>query len=214
MKNLVLSVMILNLVSCGNRNSQNIHPTSASLQTISTIDRKSKIIIDDPSNYSKVFLDEFTASNSKESIQLIGNTIIVGSDTTSFPGSLAIDKTYTFKAIKDNQQYELKVKRMNLTTLNFNFNLYENDHLLYADKGDAHLGARFYLASEMDQDEQNGEGYGSYEYWQRKDDCWLSIRIGMDKDRNGKERAKVTFGCNDPSKRSLDCGHCPTMRTE
>lgn len=214
MRNLILILTVLILESCGNNNANNINSTSASLQPISTDGGQNKIFIQDRSNYSKVFLDELTVFNSKEPIRLIDNFIIVGNDTTSFPGSLTIDKTYSFKAIKDNQRYELTVNRLNQTTLNFNFNLYENDHLLHADKGEAHLGAMFFLGSEGDQDEQNVEGYGSYEYWHKNDDCRLSIRIGIGKDINGKERAKVTFGCEDQSKESLGIDKCPTMRAE
>ena len=103
---------------------------------------------------------------------------------------------------------------MNLTSLNFNFNLYENDHLLYTNEGDAHLSTSFYLASETDHDVQNGEWYGSYEYWKRNKDCWFSVRIGIDKDKNGKERAVITYGCENQPKGALVVNHCPVLRAE
>lgn len=66
----------------------------------------------------------------------------------------------------------------------------------------------------MDEDTELGEGYGSSEYWDNSNNCWFSIRIGIGKDENKKQRAKLTYGCEDKSKQRLNLDECPTLRTE
>ena len=80
--------------------------------------------------------------------------------------------------------------------------------------GIAVLGSMFFLASEMDEDSETGDGYGSSEYWDRANDCWFAIRVGIGKDHNGKQRAMLNYGCEDKNKQRLNLEDCPTLRTE
>ncbi|GAB4349014.1 MAG: hypothetical protein OHK0038_28040 [Flammeovirgaceae bacterium] len=55
--------------------------------------------------------------------------------------------TYTFKLIdKDNKTVDTK-------------------------SGKAILGSMFFLASEVDEDSETGDGYSSCEYWDKSNDC-------------------------------------------
>lgn len=183
------------------------------LQTDSSDKQLHDIYIKDKSQYDQTFIDGLADYN--EPIKLIDNYIITGKDTTYFPNDLSLNKAITFKASKDNNSFLLTVTRTNLTNLTYNFQLTDKDNKTVDTKsGKAILGSMFFLASEMDEDSQTGDGYESYEYWDKANDCWFAIRVGGGKDDNGKQRVMLNYGCNDKSKQTLNLDECPTLRTE
>lgn len=183
------------------------------LQTDSADKQLHDIYIKDKSQYDQTFIDGLADYN--EPIKLIDNYIITGKDTTYFPKVLSLNKATTFKATKGNNEFLLTVTRINLTTLTYNFQLTDKDNKTVNTKiGKAILGSMFFLASENDEDSQTSEGYGSCEYWDKANDCWFAIRIGIGNDDNGKQRAMLNYGCNDKSKQTLNLDECPTLRTE
>jgi len=212
MRQIILIISLsLGLYSCNNKTDTQ---SKATLQTVLIKQKQCKIIIKDKTNYSATFIDELIASNYKEPIKLIDNHIIVGKDTTNFPHDLNINQTTVFKATKDKRNYDLTVTRINETTLKFIFKLTDNEQkTLHTETGEATLGAMFFLASEVDEDDQTGEAYGSSEYWKKKNDSWLSIRVGG-KDNNGKLRAIISYGCDNKNKKELNLDECPILRTE
>lgn len=191
---------------------------------------QSKIYVKDKSQYDLSFLDglsdykepaEIRKSAGKDIIRLIDNYIIVSSDTTYFPDVLNLNEETNFKGIRDKQLFELKVTRINQTTLIYDFRVTDKGKKsVLKNSGKAVLGSMFFLGCEIDRDELTGESYSSYEYWRRTDDFWLSIRICTDKIVNGKKdnawklRAKVTYWLSDNNKKGIDLQECPTMRTE
>lgn len=186
---------------------------SQSLQTDSSDKQLHEIYIKDKSHYDQSFIDGL--ADYKEPIKLIDNYIITGKDTTYFPDDLSLNKVTTFKAPKDNNKFVLTVTRTNLTNLTYNFQLTDKDNkTLDTKSGKAILGSMFFLASENDEDSQTGDGYGSCEYWDKVNDCWFAIRIGIDKDNNGDQRAMLNYGCSDKSKQTLNLDQCPTLRTD
>ena len=183
------------------------------LQAVSADKQQLNIYIKDKSQYDQIFIDGLADYN--EPIKLIDNFILIGKDTTYFPDDLSINNAKTFKGTKDNIKYLLTVTRTNLTNLTYNFKLTDKDNKTVDTKsGKAILGSMFFLASEMDEDSQTGDGYGSCEYWDKTNECWFSIRVGFGKDDNGKKRAMLNYGCNDKSKQTLNLDECPTLRTE
>lgn len=207
----------LGLLSCNSKTEKNINQTvTDSLEISSTDQNQSNIYIKEKSKYSNTFIDELTASNYNEPIKLIDNYIIVGNDTTQFPSDIEINKKTVFTGTRNNQFYELVLIRISLTEIVFAFFIRENNEeiVLPSKEGKATLGAMFFLAPEGDEDEVTGEGYGSFEYWEKDDKCWVSIRVGLRKDGNGKQRAKISFGCEDNSKKTMTLDDCPTLRTE
>lgn len=179
----------------------------------------SKVFVKDKSKYSKAFLTGLNAMKSPNysSIKLIDNVIIVDNKTTKFPDDLKMNNNYVFKAVKGEQSYLLNVKRINESTLNFEFKLFKKEHLVFTDKGEANIGASFFVGTEMDRDDQFGKGYGeydAYEYTKELNNCWFIIRIGVGKDAKNKQRATVLFGCKDKTRQALDLKDCPTLRTE
>ncbi|MFC5682527.1 hypothetical protein ACYE2N_12065 [Flavobacterium sp. MAHUQ-51] len=203
------------LYGCNNKTTekatdQNLVDT---LQTISADKPNLEIYIKDKSQYDQTFINGLADYN--EPIKLIDNYIITGKDTTYFPEDLNLNKETTFKATKDINKYVLTVTRNNLTNLTYTFKLIDKDNKTVDTKsGKAILGSMFFLASEVDEDSETGDGYGSCEYWDKSNDCWFAIRIGIGKDDNGRLRAMLKYGCDDKNKQTLNLDECPTLRTE
>lgn len=183
------------------------------LPTVSTDKQQLDIYIKDKSQFDQTFINGLADYN--EPVKLIDNYIIAGKDTTYFPNDLSLNKATTFKATKNNNKFVLTVTRTNLTNLIYSYQLLDKDNKTIDTKsGKAILGSMFFLASEVDEDDLTGTAYGSCEYWDKANDCWLAIRIGIGKDDNGKLRAMLNYGCNDKSIQTLNLDECPTLRTE
>ena len=146
-------------------------------------------------------------------LRLCDNYIVIGKDTNYFPEDLNLNKATIFRARKDNIQYVLTVTRTNMTNLTYNFQLINKDNKTVDTKsGKVILGSSFFLGPEGDNDIEGG--YGSQEYRANGKDSWLSIRIEIGKSEHGKQRAKIHYGFNDTTKKSLDLDECPTLRTD
>jgi len=212
MRHFILASLMIVFLCCNVSKAQRVSKTGDM-----TVNRTSpKIFVKDKSRYSKVFLAELNALkvSGNSSIKLIDNVIIVDNKTTKFPDDLKMNNNYVFKAVKGERSYHLNVKRINESTLSFEFKLFNKEHLVFTDKGEANIGASFYIDPEKDIDDQSGKGYFANEYTKEINNCWFIIRIGVGKDTKNKSRAKVIFGCKDKTKQALDLKDCPTLRTE
>lgn len=169
--------------------------------------------IKDKSQYDRTFLDGLLGY--KGSIKLIDNYLITGNDTTYFPEDLTLDKETTFVANKEGNKYLLTVKRTNLTNLQYEFKLIDNDNgIIDRKSGEAILSSGFFLASEIDFETETGNDYGSYEYGDESNGCRFSARIRSGKDDQGKLRAKVKYSCDDANKKAVTLDECPVLRSE
>jgi len=201
------------LGSCNNQTTEkavdkNLFDT---LKTASADKQKLDIYIKNKSQYDQTFIDGLVDYN--EPIKLIDNYIVTGNDTTYFPEDLILNKPTTFTAIKENNKYVLTVTRTNLTNLTYKFQLTDKDNkTLDTKSGKAILGSTFFIGPEGDDDIEGG--YGSQEYRDHGKDSYLSIRIEIGKTDNGKQRAKIHYGFNDKTKKTLDLDECPTLRAE
>ena len=184
-------------------------PKSINIQTDST----SRIYIQDKSKYPQKFIQGLACD---KPLKLIDDYIIAGSDTIYFPNDLPLYKVIVFKGTRDTSKFELTVNRINLTTLLYNFRLWSiNGRDVFGRQGKAFLGSMFFLAMEIDEDDQTGEAYGSYEYSDDESrDYWFHVRIGIDKDDRGKQRAVLNYSCKEKTKQTLNLEQCPTLRTE
>lgn len=205
---------VFGLSSCNNQTTEkSANKNSADTpQIVSTDNPKQVIYIKDKSKYDQTFIDGL--SEYKEPIKLIDNFMLIGNDTTYFPDDLSLNKEYIFKANNDSQKYVLTVKRINETTLKFNFQLFENNKLLHTESGKANLPSLFFLGPEGEPDIQTGDSFFSQEYLKKDDSIWLCINIGMDKDYKGKQRAKITYRYTDESKQTANLEECPILRLE
>lgn len=203
------------LGSCNNQTTEKVIDKNSvdTLRTVSADKQQLDIYFKDKSQYDQTFIDGL--ANYNEPIKLIDNFIITGQDTTYFPTDLILNKLTIFTAIKDNHEYVLTVMRNNFTNLTYIFKLIDKDNKTVDNKsGKAILGSNFFLASEVDEDSETGDGYGSCEYWDKSNDCWFAIRIGIGKDDNGKLRAMLKNYCDDKNKQTLNLDECPTLRSE
>lgn len=181
-------------------------------QTKLTGKRQSIVSVKDRTQYDQTFIDGLAGYNG--TIKLIDNYLVAGSDTTYFPLDLPLNKNVVFKATQSNQTYVLTVSRTNLTNLTYNFMLTnKKGEVIDSKTGKAVLGPMFFFGSEMDEDTQTGEGYGSYEYWDTNFDSWFAIRIEHGTHKNGKRRAMLTYGSKEENKRKLNLNDCPTLFT-
>ena len=208
----ILTLTLL-LLSCSGKTRKAIDTKSVdTLRTISADKMQSDIYIKDKSQYDQTFIDGLSEYN--EPIKLIDNFMLIGNDTTYFPNDLNLNKEYIFKANNDDQNYVLIVKRINETTLKFNFQLYENSKLLHTETGEANLPSLFFLGPEGEPDIQTGDSFFSQEYLKKDNNIWLCINIGMDKDYKGKQRAKITYRYKDKSIKTSNLEECPILRLE
>lgn len=183
------------------------------LQTVSVGKQKQNIYIQDKSQYDQIFIQGL--ANYNEPIKLINNYILTDQDTTFFPNDLELNKKTTFRGINDSAKFTLTVTRTNLTNLNYDFQILDkNDKIVETKSGKAILGSMFFLASEVDEDDLTGNAYGSSEYSDKSNGCWLAIRIGIGLDDNGKQRATLSYNCEDENKKTIDLDEYPILRTE
>jgi hypothetical protein len=165
----------------------------------------------DSSQYTPVFLQQLKEADYPEKINLQGDYLLVGADTVYFPTQLALGKVYFFAGDGGGKSCRLKVKRVNLTSLDYEFQLYRLGKPPYNESGRADLGAMFFLADEVDEDDETQEAYGAAEYSRTANGCWFTIRLGREPDQEGRLRAEVRLGCED-NKHEAPVDDSPTLR--
>jgi hypothetical protein len=203
------------LGSCNNQTTEKAVDTNSVdvLKTVSADKQQLDIYIQDKSQYDQTFIDGLAEYN--EPIKLIDKYIVTGKDTTYFPDDLVLNKPTTFTAIKDNNKYVLTVTRTNLTNLTYKFQLTDNDNkTLDTKSGKAILGSTFSFAPEGEPDPETGNSFVSNEYRMKNENFWLVINIGMDKEYEGKKRAKIFYGQIHKSKMTEPTMESPILRTE
>lgn len=197
-----IPMVLLQLYGCGNKPSR--QETKMKEES-----KKGRVYIQDVSKYEPSFIEGISAYN--DTLTIIGNFVVTGSDTVYFPEELPLDKEMTFEGRRNGKVYELIVRRKNLTTLDYRFSLmYEKGPQLISKDGKAILNDMFFLAAEVDEDDMTGDAYGSYEYRDVDSDCQLVIKIG-EKDEDGRPRATIAYACKDKSK---DVPDSPTLRAK
>ncbi len=193
MKYLAFISLIIIITSCG-QTDQNTKNLAVDSSTVSSATTTSNIVIDDPSLYPKAFLDSLKSTKYKEyteSLHLGKNYLIIGSDTIYFQDDLKEKESYIFDAQKDSIKYQLTVKKINLTDVDFKYTVSQNDRVLYTEKGVSRLLPLFFLGIETPTDNLSGDGYEAYEYFNIKNSAMSSINIGVGYDDNNLLRACV-----------------------
>lgn len=208
-------ILVLGLWSCNNKTTEKTfdNNTVDTLKTLLADKQPQNIYIKDKSQYDQTFIDGL--SEYHEPIRLIDNFMLIGSDTTYFPDDLALDKKTTFTASKDNNKFLLTVTRSNLTNINYEFQLLDKDNSIIDSKsGVAILASGFFLAPEGEDDPETGDSFFSNEYRIDNEKVWIVIKIGMDKNYEGKKRAKIIYGHVVNSKMTEPVTESPILRIE
>lgn len=204
------------LWSCNNNTGEKttVQNLVDTLQTFSADkSQQDNIYIKDKSQYDQAFINGL--ADFKEQIKLIDNYIITNTDTTYFPEDLALNKKTTFTASKGNNKFFLTVTRTNLTNINYEFKLIDKDNNIIDSKtGKAILTSGVFLAPEGEPDFETGDSFFSNEYKMNNEKVWVVIKIGMDKDYEGKKRAKIIFGHIEKLKMTESIMESPILRIE
>lgn len=211
-KTIYILAVAFGVWNCSNRTPEKKENKNVvdALQAVSVNEQQQETIIN-TSQYDSLFINGL--SEYKEPITLIENYILIGQDTVYFPEDLQLNKETVFKGTKDLKNFSLSVTRINLTSLNYNFQLSDKDaKTINSKSGKATLDSLFFLGSETDDDE-TGDEYLSVEYFDNSPDCTFAIRIG-EKDDKGKLRAKIKLSCNDHQSKNIDLNDNPTLRTQ
>lgn len=213
-KTIYILAVAFGVWNCSNRTieKKDNKNVAEALQAVSVNEQQQEIIINDTSQYDSLFIHGL--SEYKEPMTLIENYILIGHDTIYFPEDLQLNKETVFKGTKDLKTFLLTVTRINLTSLNYHFQLSDKDaETINSKSGKATLGSLFFLGSETDTDDETGDEYLSVEYFDNSSDCTFAIRIG-EKDNKGKRRAKIKLYCKDNQSKNIDLNDNPTLRTQ
>lgn len=177
--------------------------------------KQAKIFVKDSAQYDPNFIAQLVELHQNfqgEPLSLIDNLILIGTDTVYLPGELPLNQMRWFKGSKNGIDFSLSLKRVNQTNLSYTLKRTgQAGKLIDSKQGTAILNAGIILASEIDEDERGGEGYSSFEYWDKADHCEFSIRIG-ERDQNGKFRIKITMNCPGDTSRNINLEDSPTLR--
>jgi hypothetical protein len=155
-----------------------------------------KFFIKDESKYSKTFLAEFKARHSVyETVSLIDDTIIVNNDKVGLiiiPTDLPLNQQITYEKTENGKKQVLIVKRINYSTLEYNYYEETNGQKSNQRQGTADLEPVFYFGAEGTFEDQNENVYGMNEYIDNSEkDCWTYIYVGV----GSIEKSQLTYGC-------------------
>lgn len=192
MKKTLILLLLLVITSCGKepKNEQPEgtlpEPTAADC----TFAEKRSLYIKNRSLYSPEWIADFETNNNQyKSVRIMGDYMLVDNDTAYFPDELKLKQDYRFTAFTNMNFYQLTAKRINYTTLEYDFTLLENEKVIYNRRGRAHLASFFFYGSETFTDDETGDSYLATEYYD-KDPDGLLVDIG-EPDEEGRIRANV-----------------------
>lgn len=191
MKRTLVLLILLVLASCG-KDPKNELPleTVTDAITADTIVSKGNIYIKDRSQYSPEWIADVEANEpGYRPIKIINDYMLIENDTAYFDTSLKLKQDYRFTAFTDSHFYQLTVKRINYTTVEYDFTLFKDEESVFNHKGKAHLGSYFFLGDETFNDEEEGIGYLATEYYDKNPDG-LVVDIG-EPDEEGRIRANI-----------------------
>ena len=214
MRQTTLLFLIFLLLSCNNKTEKKTtaNTVDSTLTTTQQENKQPNFYVKDKSKYDKVFLDEI--SKYTEPLKIIDNNILVGKDTIFFPEDLSLNEKTIFKGTKENQQYELELRRINYTTLIYDFTLRDNENnFVKSKKGEVSLSWSFILGTESSDDDETGEGYFFSEYFEVNKDYNLSIGVGF-KEEGEPLRATIHLTYKNEKNIHENINNYPTLRKQ
>lgn len=155
-----------------------------------------KFFIKDESKYSQTFLTEFKARHSVyETVSLIDDTIIVNNDRVGhiiIPTDLPLNQQVTYQKTENSKKQVLTVKRINYSTLEYNYYEESNGQKTNGRQGTADLEPVFYFGAEGTFEDENENVYGMNEYIDNSEkDCWTNIYVGI----GSIEKSFLVYDC-------------------
>lgn len=165
-----------------------------------------KFFIKDETKYSQTFLAEFKSSHSiYETVSLIDDTIIVNNARVGriiIPTDLPLNQLVTYEKTENSKKQVLTVKRINYSTLEYNYYEESNGQKTNGRKGTADLEPVFYFGAEGTFEDENENVYGMNEYIDNSEkDCSTYIYVGV----GSIEKSQLIHGCK-TDKNKLNTG--------
>lgn len=139
--------------------------------------------VKDSTQYSKTFLDNFRRKHLwvHEHIRLCDDSMIVGDDPPTeailLPTDLPLDQQVAYGANHTKLRYDLKLTRINYSTVTFRYVVREGGRLLFERQGIADLDPLFHYGTEGDF-EDHGATYGLNKYHPLDTTCSDYLLIG------------------------------------
>jgi len=165
------------------------------------------VIVDDPSQYSIVFLEGIARCTGRKKIQLKGDRVIFDSkDTAVLPTGLPLNERETFAGRKGDTLVGLHLRRLNYTTLEYKLECMFGK-TSFTENGVVDLSDPCFLGTESDYDDATGLSYAADEYTSEKEGCFVSVRVGLTDEK--LLAVKVIRNCKDGKNIALE--DCPTL---
>jgi hypothetical protein len=200
-RTLITLIFLSVLLSCSNEKSPDGNKAYQSIateqtdaaQSADTVSRPSKtdepapateFLIRDPSKYSADFISEFKKSHSGyQTVTLADDTIVINNDYKDFiiiPTDLSLATAILYEAQKDGKIFKLTVKRINVSTIEYNYSETADGKTLNDQNGKADLEPVFYFGAEGTFEDFDGQTYGMNEYIDNSvEGCWTYIYVGV-----------------------------------
>lgn len=143
---------------------------------------KLDVSIEDSCDYSKIFLqnlknskleDLYKSINLKDSLVILDNK-----DTVYFPERPKLKKMYFLKSSNRMWVSELRVERINQTSIEYMVAYTDRLGYRIEEKGIANLNPSFVLGSEID--DVNGIAFAANEYSESDGKRFISIKLGVE----------------------------------
>jgi hypothetical protein len=155
-----------------------------------------KFFIKDESKYSQTFLAEFKLRHSAyQTVSLIDDTIIINNDKVGhiiITTDLPLNQQVTYEKTENGLKHVLTVKRINYSTLEYNYFEAVDGQQINKKQGTADIEPVFYFGAEGTFEDENENVYGMNEYIDNsKKDCWTYIYVGV----GSIEKSQLTQGC-------------------
>lgn len=156
----------------------------SSLSTAKPKKNKLTISVEDKCDYSSVFLkdlknskldDVYKSINLKDSLVILDNK-----DTVYFPTKPEVKKMYFLKSSNKMWISELRVERINQSSIEYMVAYTDRLGYRIEEKGIANLNPTFVLGSEID--DVNGIAFAANEYSDNDGKRYISIRLGVEDD--------------------------------
>jgi hypothetical protein len=107
--------------------------------TLHMIKIRENLFIKNPERYSEEFIYELelgaTHDSSHSKLQLIDSMIIYNNDTSFLPNQIDTGRSYCFIGISESERYQLKLKRINLTDIDYEYIINERPDGYHKGKG-------------------------------------------------------------------------------
>jgi hypothetical protein len=171
------------------------------ITTLLAFGQKTDFYIKDETQYSENFISEFKKSHPYKTVSLIDDTIIVNNDREGLiiiPTDLPLNKTIIYEKVEKETEQILTIKRVNISTLEYNFYETVNGKKANEIQGKADLQPSFYFGAQGIFEDDNEMIYGMNIYIDHSEkDYWAYIYVGV----GSIEKSFLIYGCKTDRKK-------------